>query len=332
MALSLGLFVCLAVGADPAPPLQAGFRRFTLTYRPEKEEPARERPGFLWYPTKAAEERFDYRGQIGAVAKDAEPAPGRHPVIVFSHGFLGGADQVLFLTEELARHGYIVAAVDHADANRAKRTQPLPVPNFADAKSWNDTKFRDRRDDLAALLDLVLAWDGDGQQPLHQRVQRSAIGAAGHSLGGYSVFGWAGAWPAWKDERIKAVCLYSPYTMPFITQGQPANVALPVMFQGGTWDWAITPFLAPVYERLSSPKYSLVLKRETHFGWTNLVSVGKTTAECVRQGNPKLIAEFSVAFFDRHLRNAPAPRLEQRDESLASFASETRKPQDPKAE
>jgi len=38
------------------------------------------------------------------------------PLVLFSHGLGGCALQTIFFTEELARHGYVVAAPDHADA------------------------------------------------------------------------------------------------------------------------------------------------------------------------------------------------------------------------
>lgn len=42
--------------------------------------------------------------------------PGRHPLVVFSHGFNGCNTQSTFLTEALAANGYFVVAPNHADA------------------------------------------------------------------------------------------------------------------------------------------------------------------------------------------------------------------------
>lgn len=63
----------------------------------------------IWFPTAAEETRFDYAGTVGRVAAGAPPAPGRHPLLEFSHGYLGAGDQSVFLTEHLSRMGYIVA-------------------------------------------------------------------------------------------------------------------------------------------------------------------------------------------------------------------------------
>ena len=75
----------------------------------------------VWYPTAAREQPMSYSrsngGFMGSVARDAPPAAcPRVPLVLFSHGLGGCALQMLFFTEELARHGYIVAAPDHRDA------------------------------------------------------------------------------------------------------------------------------------------------------------------------------------------------------------------------
>jgi hypothetical protein len=121
------------------------------------------------------------------------------------------------------------------------------------------------------------------------------------------------------DGRVRAALLLSPYTLPYSHGKTLGAVHTPVMLQGGTLDWGITPFLPEAYNLLSGPKYYLVLKNETHFGWTNLISLGKTTAECVKQGNARLITDYSLAFFRKHLRKEAAPLLQEQAEGLASY-------------
>ena len=90
----------------------AGYRVLTL---------ANGRKVAVWYPAAAEEKPFayarTYNGFMGSVAFDAPPAAcPRVPLVLFSHGLGGCGLQTLFLTEELARHGYVVAAPDHADS------------------------------------------------------------------------------------------------------------------------------------------------------------------------------------------------------------------------
>jgi predicted dienelactone hydrolase len=298
-----------------------GFRRMTFTYQ-APDDSSRERSFLLWYPATGKDQRFDYNGMPGFATLDAPVAPGRHPLILFSHGFLGVADQSIFLTEAFARHGYIVASVNHADASNKKRKQPVAVPNFIDVKSWNATKFRDRRDDLVALLDHLLDQGNKKDSFLHGHVDRKAVGAAGHSLGGYTVMGTIGGWSSWKEPRVRAALLLSPYTMPFPDKPGYPSLRTPVMIQTATLDVGIKPFLRPTYTGLRAQKYYLVLKNETHFAWTSLISIGKTTTDVVKQGNAKLITDYSLAFFDKHLRGQDAPLLQTTAAGLASYEFE----------
>ena len=75
-----------------------------------------------------------------------------------------------------------------------------------------------------------------------------------------------------------------------------------------------------MYKQLAGPKYSLVLKNETHFGWTNLISLGKTTTECIGAGNAQLIFDYSAAFFDRHLRvKKDSKLLDENNRRMSSY-------------
>src|SRR5262245_14365287 len=302
----------------PRQPQAVGFRKMTFTYRP-KDDAARERQVLLWYPATGEDQPYNYHGQQGYATPDAPVAPGSHPLILFSHGFLGAADQTIFLMEAFARDGYIVAAVNHADAGNRDRKTPVARPDFADVKSWDETKFRDRRDDLVALLDHLLELDDRDDSFLHGHIDRQAVGAAGHSLGGYTVLGLVGGWPSWREPRVRAALLLSPYALPYLRGTNLRSVETPVMLQGGTLDWGITPFLPDVYKPLPGPKYYLVLKNETHFGWTNLISLGKTTKDCVQQGNGKLMTDYSLAFFNHHLRGEAAPLLRTKAPGLESY-------------
>jgi predicted dienelactone hydrolase len=293
------------------PPAGAGFRKIDLSYH-GGDGGERKRNYFLWYPTATEPSRHDYHnGQIGSVAIDAEVVEDRQPLILYSHGSLGAGDHTVFLMEALARKGYIVAAINHSNAS---------IPNYVDPNSWDDTTHHDRKEDLTALLDHLLAENKRDGSFLHNRIDEEAIGAAGHSLGGYTVLGVVGAWDSWRDKRVRAVLLLSPFATPFIAKDTLKGVSTPVMLQGGTLDWANTPVLSKVYEKVPSPKYFLVLKNVTHLGWTNLISLSKTTTDIVKDGNPQLMTDYSIAFFDRHLRGKKdVDLLQQENTRLESY-------------
>ena len=83
---------------------------------------------------------------------------------------------------------------------------------------------------------------------------------------------------------------------------------------------ASRPSFAPIYEVLPAPKYFLVLEKQTHFAWTNLMSLGRgTTAVLDESGPARLITNYSIAFFDKTLRGKDAPLLEKKEDGLASY-------------
>jgi predicted dienelactone hydrolase len=140
----------------------------------------------IWYPTSEKEQRYNYHGQIGFVAENASVAAGRHPLIIFSHGFLGASDQSIFLTEACARAGYIVAAMNHADSlgERFRNGGKHEPPKFADISQWNENKYLDRRSDLVALLNQFETWNITPNAAFHQSIDEARLGGLGHSLGG----------------------------------------------------------------------------------------------------------------------------------------------------
>lgn len=140
----------------------------------------------VWYPAVAtAREEPQWIGgprdplaRAGEAAPDASPAPApRHfPLIVISHGTGGAALAMAWLGVRLASHGYIAAAVNHPGNNAL---EPYTVQGF--------TLFWLRAEDLSQVIDGMLADPEFGP-----RIDSRRIGAAGFSLGGYTMIEIAG--------------------------------------------------------------------------------------------------------------------------------------------
>ncbi len=105
-----------------------------------------------------------------------------------------------------------------------------PEKPFDRPEQWSDATFRARDKDVETLIAAA------SHDPRFTQYDWNAIGLAGHSLGGYTVLGLAGSWRSWKDPRVKAVLALSPYATPYIVNHTLANIAVPVMYQGGTRD------------------------------------------------------------------------------------------------
>lgn len=283
----------------------------------------------VWYPTRTHESQYAYGPKFaGTVAPDAPAslACGKPaPLVVFSHGDLGCGLQSVALTEELARNGYVVAAPDHADAalchtnesSVSRDGHQLTQPPILDPSAWNAASRIDRRRDVEAVIDGLLA-DREFQRVIDER----HIGLAGHSLGGYTVVGMAGGWPSWLDQRVQAVLALSPYVIPFQVQGTLSNIRIPLMYQGGTLDVGITPFLQGpngAYANAGSPAYFILLRAAGHFAWVNC-GKERTTQSCLEHvTNMRLATEYGIAFFNRYLKGQHQPLLDGADPSVAAF-------------
>jgi len=93
------------------------------------------------------------------------------------------------------------------------------------------------------------------------------------------------------------------------------------MYQGGTLDVGITPFLTGsqgAYAAANPPVYFMELKWAGHLAWANCGRT-RTTAACLARDENKLIDEYGIAFFDRYLKDMPEPVLEKANPALAAY-------------
>jgi len=150
-------------------------------------DPANRLKVVVWYPAPAGTPTepiavgppgaaFFSEG-VGAPDATLAASPAKLPFVVVSHGTGGTAMDLSWLCAALAGRGYIVAAVEHPGNNA------LEAPTVAGTTLWWM-----RADDLSRTIDGVLASPRFGP-----RIDRARIGAAGFSLGGYTVLALVGA-------------------------------------------------------------------------------------------------------------------------------------------
>lgn len=173
----------------PLPPVHAGVT--TRVFHPKE---ARDWRGgrhqldvTVWYPApETAAETPQWIGPPNApllskssAAPNAPliPGPRKLPLIVLSHGTGGSADQMAWLGTALARAGFIAAAVNHPGNNGS---EPYTAQGFV--------LWWERAADLSDVITGMLA-----DEELGPRIDRDRIGAAGFSIGGYTVMELAGA-------------------------------------------------------------------------------------------------------------------------------------------
>lgn len=146
----------------------------------------------VWYPTAVSEQAQNYNFGMGRVAKDAEIAGDRLPIVLLSHGSMGAASNYSWIAEPLARHGYIVLGVSHFGES--------PVFGPATMNATTVSRFGDRTRDMNAALDFLIS-----KSVYASHVDSKRIGALGHSSGGATVLMLAGADFSMADMRAYCV-------------------------------------------------------------------------------------------------------------------------------
>ena len=241
-------------------------------------------------PAARAEELALTLDGVGAVVWTPDTPVARAPVVVFSHGITLCATQSRFLTTALARAGYLVVAPQHADGNCVTAgAEPGDSEGFAGKPPlfWTDGDYADRRDDVRKALAALKA------DERFREADFTRLGLVGHSLGGYTVLGLAGAWPSWTLDGVRAVVALSPYVRPYARTDGVAKLKAPVLYEGGTRD-AFTPFLQGAYDRSPGPKAYVLFESASHFTWTDDGPGDAATRTAM--------AAWALAFLDRYVK------------------------------
>lgn len=247
-------------------PWLAGVRTFEIT------DPSRSRtlPVDVWYPVDPAQpdgdpNTYELDSFLGTIAsidtpalRDATPAPGPWPVVMFSHGFGGIRFQSYFLTEHLATHGFVVVAPDHPGNTLTDFFQ------LGDEQATIQSSI-DRPLDILFALD----WIGGGGPDLPE-VDPARVGMTGHSFGGWTAFE-----APRQSPDIIATFPMAPGFKGGATPDMVAELKRPVMIFGGSVD-GTTPFETDqqaAYDVAADPRYLIEILGAGHLDFSNLCDI-----------------------------------------------------------
>ncbi len=285
-----------AAPTQSAPAIGARQASFIDASRPIKAS-----MGFAGSPDRRIDLRIWYPA---AASAEADPAPlaagGPFPLVIYSHGTFGSADNAMHLVRHLVRHGYIVAAPDYPLSSRAAFTRI----KFADPGD-----VINQTGDIKFIIDRLLADPVFGPA-----IDPARIGTTGHSLGAVtSYFSSFGAQT--RDPRIAATAL--------IAGGDPVQTALtqnmgmqgtghaearvPVLFLSADRDVfaRITGRPYAAYSRVAGPKTEVLVRGGVHvwFRDANDVPPGGKNPDCT--------------FFETYVPNMVVPGCELRGGLIA---------------
>ncbi|MFF2351066.1 alpha/beta hydrolase family protein [Kitasatospora sp. NPDC058115] len=237
----------------------------------------------------------------------------RFPVVLFSPGLGGVRTQNTAWAEELASHGYVVAALDHPYDSAAVvladgRTITTEVASTGDDDE-DDRRAaetaRIRAADLGFVLTRLVGLDrGEGDDPLTGRLDTGRAAVTGHSLGGAAALR-----AARQDARFAAVIDLDGYPrdperLPF---HQPA-LALTQAIGPGT-DERYIPRLTEVLTLDTTTSYRLTVPGAAHLTFMDgplyLPPVPSLVGSLGRTEGARIVAGATLAFLDATLRQQP---------------------------
>ncbi|MFD3721807.1 alpha/beta hydrolase family protein [Streptomyces sp. NPDC058674] len=238
---------------------------------------------------------------------------GRFPVVLFSPGSGGVRTQNTAWAEELASHGYVVAALDHPYDSAAVvlddgRTVHAETASTGDrdedeepAVGWTAVRAADLRFVLTRLDDLDR---GEVTGPLTGRLDTGRVAVTGHSMGGA-----AALQAARQDHRFDAVIDLDGYPHgPASPSLHQPTLALTQAVTPGT-DPRYLPRLTEVLELNTATSYRLTVPGAAHLTFVDgplyLPPVPSLVGSLGRAESPRVVAATTLAFLDSTLRHRP---------------------------
>ncbi len=293
---------------DEPGPYEAGF--VTLVHTDPR---GKELTIDVWYPARPepGDEPDSYWPDLNFVFggyRDAPPDPrgAPYPLAAFSHGYGGIRYQSPYLTEHLARHGFVVASVDH----NHNTFMDLDMDYAAQV-------LAERPGDVRHMVDHVLTQSADGHPLLGGMIAGPEYAMLGHSFGAVTTLIVAGG--ELDIEYALAFCaefdLYAcAYTgtmgeVTFEDAVPDPRVATAVAMSPGAWyvfgpdgvglgqvsgalvfggdeddELDYLEEIRPAYEALGTPKALATLADAGHWGFSDLCEIVPIFDECHGEG------------------------------------------------
>ncbi|HET9729054.1 MAG TPA: alpha/beta hydrolase, partial [Acidimicrobiia bacterium] len=204
------------------------------------------------------DDRILYQANAYQDAPAASAPAGGFPLVVFSHGFAGFAEQSVTLTTHLAGWGFVVAAPEHVERS---------LDGLLGTAAQGVPKQTDRQVLSATATLLVKTSSAAGL--LHGLVDANQIVAAGHSAGASAALDFA------SDPRVKAWISYSVSNAGGPNEPAAAIPDKPGMVMLGTTDGIIPPAQSrAVYVSMRAPKTLVEIAKAGHLVFSDICLIG----------------------------------------------------------
>lgn len=288
----------------------------------------------IWYPAIQAwqgcdrdDEKCDryvvapeFGPRLQHAVREVEPDTTQSPLVVFSHHSFGNRRESTHLTTHLASHGYVVAAVDHSGNTLLDHLRGALRDANTDTVSYVRQTTQRRTEDVLEVISHC------------SNRQTTAVGALGHSWGGYTALDVTS-----RDSRVQCVCGMAP-------GGAATHLATDCLREWLDLDWnRPVPALiftsdldsqipcegvVELYKRLNSPKRLCILDACDHAHYVDRVALEHQAIFRVLQSmankSPDVVRTLELMKPIDSLRNPDDAKAAVRAVVLAHFDAELR--------
>lgn len=282
-------------------PLRVGARTFDWvdSTRPTpangnyRSRRSRELVTTIWYP--AVGNASDYV-HFGATP---DKTRGAYPLVLFAHGHAGEPVDYATVVSDWVSRGYVVVAPAF----------PLSQRRAPGGATFDD--LLSQPGDLSYVLTRVLALNADPNSWLNGMIDPRRIGAAGHSMGAWTVLALVGN-SCCRDPRISAAIILAGEMAPGFTTKFFTTPTPPLLFVHARDD-DVVPYAAGAraFAAAHAPKYFMTLPRGGHL------------SPYFGPANPEgsVVLTVTNQFLDRYLRGISTDTITSPDPRFATIAT-----------
>lgn len=255
------------------------------------------------------------------------------PVLILAHGWSGFKELHIYQVEELASHGYVVAAINFTyvaamtvfpDGRQIPRNDDA-LPEGVSEEEYDlasNRLVRQWAGDIGFLLDEMDALNQSGSNwPLSGRLDLSRVGVLGHSTGGGATVEFCGV-----DARCKAALMMDLWAEPVSASVISAGLSQPyLLMHSEAWVNVDDPSrnylrIGELVQASSGEEFEFVIAGTKHWDFTSLPMLSPLASSMGLKGpipgirGLEIIDAYTLAFFNQVL-------LGQEEELLQSATS-----------
>ena len=299
----------------------------------------------IWYPTDesngekelyidygnvridALADQFDYNPSLfrnltkiktNSIKKAFPSKDSSFPLIIFSHGLGGNRTQNTIMVEELASHGYVIVAIEHAyDANisifdngdiadyrsginyQRRHSQKITPEEFWAIRL---PQLKTRSKDVSFVLDAIEL--GNFPAKLIEIIDLDNIGIFGHSFGGATSI-----YSSYYDNRIDACVNLDGWMVVVPDDIVSAGIGKNFMYIGQEqWDEDLNYQKLDKFISSNTRSSKILIPKTTHYDYSDTPHMSRAAKLLKKSGKinsvrlKSILNELIISFFDENLK------------------------------